>query len=231
MINKLAGVYREYGLVLGLIYGVDRVLRRFSSRLRIHLYQFMVQPITAKPLLPARFSSRYQIREINRGDAELALMPARPEIRQSRFDQHACCLGAFSNGRLVGYIWFCFGQYEEDEVRCDYLLPSGNKAVFDFDLYIFPEHRMGLAFVAIWQAANDYLRARGIERTFSRLTRFNLASERAHNHLGWKAIGRAFFLAVGPVEMMLATLRPYVHASWSRTNRVRLKLYPAKESE
>jgi hypothetical protein len=231
MIHKLAGVYREYGLVLGVLYGLDQVLQRLSSRLRIFVYQLMVQPITDRPLLPARFARRYEIREIKKGDAELALMSARSDIRESRFDQHAICLGAFSDGRLVGYIWFCYGKYEEDEVRCTYVLPSAEEAVFDFDLYIFPEHRMGLGFVAIWQGANAYLKARGIRFTFSRLTRFNLASRRAHDHLGWKSIGRACFLAIGPVELMLATLRPYLHLSWSRANRVRLQLFPAKDKE
>jgi hypothetical protein len=30
---------------------------------------------------------------------------------------------------------------------------------------------------------------------------------------------------------MLATLKPYLHLSWSRANRVRLQLFPAKDKE
>lgn len=228
MIHKLAGVCREFGVGLGLLYALDRALQRLSSRLRIYAYQFMVQPITDKPLLPARFARRFEMREIKQGDQAVALMPARADIKQARFEQEATCLGAYSGDRLIGYLWFCRRAYEEDEVRCTYLVSPADKAVFDFDLYIFPEHRMGLAFVAIWQGASDYLRARGIEFTFSRLTRFNVASQRAHDHLGWKAVGRACFFQVGPVELMAATVWPYFHVSCSKDNRVRLQLSPLK---
>ena len=67
------------------------------------------------------------------------MMPARPEIKEARFRQNALCLGTFVKGQLVGYIWFCFGSYEEDEVRCTYVLVNPNQSVFDFDLYILPE--------------------------------------------------------------------------------------------
>ena len=225
-ISKLVGVYEEYGLCLGLLYGIDRMLQRLSSRLRLYAYRFMVQPITDEPLLPARFSHRFQMREIKRGDPELALMPARPEIKEARFAQNAICLGAFRDERFIGYIWFCHGAYEEDEVRCTYLVTPQMQAVFDFDLYIFPEHRMGRGFAAIWHLASQYLRKNGIRFTYSRLTQFNLASGRAHDHLGWKGAGRALFLQAGPVEIMAATIWPYLHISWARDSRVRLRLVP-----
>ena len=227
MVHKLVDVYREYGLILGLFYAIDRALQRLSSRLRLYVYQMMVQPITDKPLLPQRFARRLQIREIKRGDPEVALMPARPEIKEARFAQNAVCLGAYRDDRFIGYLWFCYGQYEEDEVRCTYLVTPEREAIFDYDLYIFPEHRMGLAFAGIWHGANEYLRARGIRYTFSRLTRFNLASQRAHDHLGWKPVGRTVFLQAGPVQIMCATLWPYVHLSCSASQRVRLRLTPA----
>jgi hypothetical protein len=227
MLHKLAGVYREYGFSLGLLYGVDRALQRLSSRLRLYAYQIMVQPISDEPLLPERFAKSLEIRELKRGDPEVALMPARPEIKEARFAQNAVCLGAFRDGGFIGYLWFCYGRYHEDEVRCTYVLAPERQAIFDYDLYIFPEHRMGVAFTAIWHGASRYLRARGIQFTFSRLTRFNLASQRAHHHLGWKPLGRALFLHVGPVQIMLATLWPYVHLSGSGSKRVRLRLAPA----
>lgn len=226
MFHKLVDVYREYGLGVGLLYGIDRALQRFSSVLRLHVYQLMVQPIPEKLLLPARFARRVQIREIRRGDPEVALMPARPDIKQARFDQNAVCLGAFRDDRFIGYLWFCYRQYQEDEVRCTYVVTPPDEVIFDYDMYIFPEHRMGLAFAAIWSGAGEYLRARGIRFTFSRLTKFNLASERAHRHLGCRRVAHAFFLNAGSLQLMAATVRPYLHLSWSRSRRVRLRLAP-----
>jgi hypothetical protein len=184
----------------------------------------MVQPLGDKPLLPERFSKRLEVREIRAGDPALELMPPPARIRQARFAQQAVCLGGFRDGRLIGYLWFCRGAYDEDEVRCTYVIAPENDSVFDFDFYIFPEYRMGVAFAALWQGAAEYLRARGVRHTFSRLTQFNLSSRRAHDHLGWRPVGRAIFVQLGPVELMAATLPPYLHVSLPSTRRVRLRL-------
>jgi len=224
MLQKIRGVFRQFGFAVGLLYGVDRFLQRLSSNLRLYAYEFMVQPIHTKPLVPARFTRNFEIREIKRDDPEVDLMPVRPDIKRSRFDQNAVCLGAFQNGQFIAYMWFCFRAYDEDEVRCTYLLTPESQAVFDFDLYIFPQHRLSLAFIGIWNGANQYLSARGIKYTFSRLTRFNVGSRRAHEHLGWKRVGRAIFLQAWSLEVMMATIFPYLHLSLGKANRVRLKL-------
>jgi hypothetical protein len=226
MLQRLTSPFREFGLFAGLLYETDRIFSRLSPGLRLYFYHLMVQPIPDKPLLPARFTKQLEIRKIERGDPEVALMPARPEIKESRFQQSAICLGAFHKGQFIGYIWFCFRAYEEDEVRCTYLLPAGDQAVFDFDLYLYPEHRMGIGFMGIWNGANEFLRSRGIKFSFSRLTRFNLASGRAHDHLGWKLVGRAVFLHAWRLELMVATIFPYLHLSLGKSKRARLKLCP-----
>jgi hypothetical protein len=227
MVHKLVDVYREYGLVLGLCYGFDRALQRISSRLRLYLYHIMVQPITDEPLLPERFTRRLEMREIKRGDPEVALMPARPDIKEARFARNAVCLGAYRDGKLIGYVWFSHGCYEEDEARCAYLLAPERETVFDYDLYILPEHRMGLALAGIWHGASTYLRRRGIRYSFSRITQFNLASRRAHERLGGKAVGNVLFFQVGPVQLMAGTIWPFLHLSVSPSRRPTLRLSPA----
>lgn len=226
MLHKLTSPFKEFGAFAGLLYLLDRLLVRISPKLRLYFYEIMVQPIPDQPLLPPRLTRHLEMREIRRGDPEVALMPARPDIKESRFAQQALCLGAFQKGRLIGYIWFCFRSYEEDEVRCTFVLTPEAAAVFDFDLYIFPEHRLGLGFAGIWNGANGFLRSRGIRYTFSRLTRFNLASRRAHQHLGWKRIGHTLFLHAGRLQVMAATIFPYLHLSLRKSGRVRLRLRP-----
>jgi hypothetical protein len=166
------------------------------------------------------------MREIKAGDPEVARMPARRDIKELRFKQNAICLGAFQKGQFIGHIWFCFHAYEEDEVRCTFVLPDGNQAVFDFDLYVFPEYRMGIGFAGIWNGANEFLRRRGVRVSYSRLTRFNLASRRAHQHLGARCVGRMLVLQAWHVEFMIATVSPYVALSLRAGNRVRVKLRP-----
>ena len=226
MWRLIAGPFREFGALAGSLYAIDRVLRRISPRLGLYVYELMVQPITGRPLLPPNLVRNLDFVEIGRGHPDLALMPARDDIKALRFEQGARCLGVYRKGKLIGYLWFCSGRYEEDEVRCTYHLAEQDRSVFDFDLYVIPEHRMGIGFMAIWHGANLFLSERGIHYTFSRLTRFNVASRRAHAHLGWRRVGRALFLQAWSAELMLSTLFPFVALTWRRGQRVRLRLAP-----
>lgn len=225
MLRRITGPFREFGAIVGLLYAIDRVLSTLSPRLRLHVYELMVQPITGKPLMPRRFTTQLVIRQIKAGDPEIARMPVRPDVMAERLRNEATCLGAFKDSVLIGYMWFCSPSYEEDEVRCTYTVNPAQSSVFDFDFYLFPEYRLGLGFVALWNAANEFLAERGVRYTFSRLTRFNLASRRAHRHLGWKLVGRAWFLKAWRVEVMLASIAPFVHVGVMRRSRVRLDLH------
>lgn len=224
MLQRLTSPFREFGWFAGLIYCADRALQYLSPHARLYFYELMVQPIPDKPLLSAGMVKSFEFREIVRGQPEIAEMPARTEIKENRFDQGARCLGVFKKGQFIGYLWFRFGSYEEDEVRCTYELTPHAESVFDFDLYLFPEHRMGLGFVATWHGANAFFRERGVRYTFSRLTRYNLPSRRAHSHLGWKRTGTAIFLQAGGVEIMVATVFPFVYMSFGSNQRARLRL-------
>lgn len=226
MWRRLASPFREFGVFAGALYAIDRVLRRISPRLGLYVYELMVQPISAKALLPNGLTKNLSFAEIDRHHPDIARMPAREEVKASRFDQGAVCLGTYRKGELIGYIWFCFGTYEEDEVRCTYELVDRAQSVFDFDLYVLPEHRMGIGFVAIWHGANAYLHERGIRYTFSRLTRFNLASRRSHAHLGWRRAAQVVFFQAGRVEVMLANAPPYVACTWKSGQRTQLRLAP-----
>lgn len=224
MWRKVVGPFKEFGFAAGGLYALDRVLRRISPRLGLFVYELMVQPITGEPMLPANLAKNLKFIEIGRGHPDINLMPARSEIKQSRFNQGAICLGVYRKDALIGYIWFCLRSYEEDEVRCTYVLADPAHSVFDFDLYVFPEHRMGIGFMAIWHGANAYLHERGIKYTFSRLTRFNLPSRRSHAHLGWKCAARAVFLQAWRIEVMLASVFPYISITWAPSQRTRLLL-------
>lgn len=226
MINKIRKSLEDFGAIAGTLYIIDQALIRISSHLRLFCYEFLIQPIPDKPLVPARFVKSLKIREIKYSDPELDLMPISSEIKELRFKQNAICLGAFQKGEFIGYFWFSFHTYEEDEVRCTYLLTPEDESAFDFDLYIFPEHRMGLAFIGVWNGACEYLRTKGVKYSYSRLTRFNLASRRAHQRLGSKCISRAVFLKLWQFEFMMATVFPYMHISILKPNRASIRMRP-----
>jgi hypothetical protein len=227
MPSRLLSPFREFGFLAGALYIIDRILSRLSRGTRLFVYELMVQPIPETPLRGASLARNLQVRELRDGDPEIAAMPTPPPMIARRYAQGAICLGAFQKDAFVGYMWFCPRRYDEDEVRCTYVIQPPEQSVFDFDFYIFPKYRMGTAFVGLWNGANRELRARDIRYTFSRLTRFNLASRRAHHHLGWKLVGRATFLQLWPLQLMIATVFPFVHASFGASSGPRLKLSAA----
>lgn len=222
MWRRVLAPFKEFGFAAGLLYVADRLLRSLSPSVGLRVYELMAQPVAAVPLLPPGRSRHLTFAEIPRDDPVVGRMPARADIKALRFEQGAKCLGVFRKGELIGYIWFCFGRYHEDEVRCTYELAQPQESAFDFDLYVFPEYRMGTAFASIWYAANEYLRERGMQATYSRMTRFNLASRNAHARLGSRRVGRVVFLQVGALEAMAASVWPYV--ALTRSRRVRLVL-------
>lgn len=224
MLARLISPFKEFGCFAGFLYAVDRVLQRFSPNVRLYFYELCVQPLPEEPLLPRRLLGGFEVREIAFGAPEIALMPARPDIKESRFKQNAVCLGAFQRNEFIGHIWFCREAYDEDEVRCTFVLPKGNQSVFSFDLYLFPEHRMGLGFSRMWTGVSEYLRSRSIKFTFSRFTRYNLAARRAHVNLGLQIVGHLVVLRTWRAELMVATVPPYVHLSLGEGNHVRVKL-------
>src|SRR4051812_31722043 len=224
MFKNVSNAIHEFGFLGGTLYLADRIVQKFSPELRVFFYEMLIQPIPEKPLLSGKLAQTFQIREIRRGDPEVEMMPARPDIKELRFAQNAICLGAFKNDKLVGYVWLCFNRYEEDEVRCTFVLPAHGHGVFDFDIYIFPEYRLTLGFVGVWNGANQYLRSKGITNSFSRLTRTNVASRRAHKHLGASRISRVVILKLWAVELLFTSTAPYFHISLTRGNRARMKL-------
>lgn len=226
LLQRLAGPFREFGAVAGSLYMMDRALRSLSSHLGLQVYEFMVQPIGGKPLLPPNLSKNLTVRPILQGDPEVDEMPAREDIKAKRFEQGAQCLGTYRKGQLMGYMWYARDRHEEDEVRCDYVLAEPATSVFDFDFYVFPQHRLGVGFLGVWHGANETLSAQGVRYTFSRLTRFNTASRRAHAHLGWKRLGSGVFLQAWGIEVMVSTLAPYLAFTLAPQQRVTLSLRP-----
>ena len=217
--KRLTGPFREFGFGTGLLYVVARVLAAGSPNVGLHAYDIVAQPVSDEEPKLLHYV------ELRRNAHELDSMPPSAAVKQARFDQGAIALAVYRQDRYIGYVWLSFDRYDEDEVRCTYELPRSPKAAFDFDVYVFPEYRMGRAFAAVWQAANTFLRAHGVRQSYSRISRFNLASLRAHTRLGARRVGRATFLRVGCLQLMVATPRR-IELSWTDAQRPVLQVAP-----
>jgi len=222
LLQRVSAPFREFGPVGAMLYLADRLLSATTPRWRVFAYELMVQPV---PAPAAARATTIEVRQLPPGDPALAGLATPAAVQLDRFAQDASCLGAFKRGELIAYMWFCPGRYAEDEVRCDFVLEPAEHSVFDFDFYVLPQHRLGRAFAVLWQEANRHLHARGIRWSFSRVSRFNLASLRAHAHLGATRIGRALFVQFGAFQAAAFGSFPYLHLSLHR--RCRLRLRPA----
>lgn len=226
MLQKLTSPAREFGFLPGIVYLIDRALARISPDLRLFFYELVVQPIPESPLVREGLIKYFSAMEIVRGDPHISMMPVSQDVIESRFDQNATCLGLFRQDVFIGYIWLAFGSYQEDEARLTYHLTPGSSSAFDFDLYIFPEHRTGLGFIALWERTNELLRSRGIRFTYSRIARFNTASRKAHQRLGARCTGRTFILKAWPLELMIADLQPFAGFTARKSASIHLELHP-----
>ncbi|MGZ3181043.1 MAG: hypothetical protein ACXU8N_01265 [Telluria sp.] len=210
MNSQLRQLCRELGRPDACWYLCAAVLRRLSGgRLNLYRYRFVAQPLAAVPAAGPR-------------GAALAVRPLAPPLRadalgrpqavlDARVRQGARCLGAYAGGELAGYLWYCAGAYQEDEVRARYFTPP--RAVWDFDVHVFPRHRLGVTFPCLWHEAARRLQRSGASWSLSRISAFNAASRRAHARLGALDIGSAVFVRGRRWQWMVASLPPYVHFS------------------
>ena len=233
-IAHLVDKFRRTSVVLGLwntvLFAVSRVLDSATgSRFRLVRYYFVAQPVT---LLSA---SDYS--EISRtGPFTLSWVDAdcpdfsqteRPaSVLAARFAQGARCLMATygAHKEFAGFIWFVIGSYDEDEVRARFMPQPVGQTSWDFDVSIAPRFRMSRLFSYLWRAANAEMSSLGVTCSFSRISAFNATSLTSHQRLGGFVMGKATFLCVGKLQLMISTLYPRLHISWCDRQRPEIKL-------
>jgi hypothetical protein len=216
--HKLRTVFDEFGAKAPL-YLLSRVCE--GTPFGLYAYRLVAQPIAPKPLLPPARGRSIEIRLMERGDPALAGLPLTSAVLDYRFGQRAVCFGAFKGGAIIGCLWLCLGPYLEDEVRCRFV---PRDASWDFDVYLHPEHRVGFGFARLWDEANAHLRARGLAWSISRISVLNTKSLAAHDKLGIRRLGTAVFVKLGALQVMLATLAPFIHLSLSPSSAPTLVL-------
>ncbi|QIB64697.1 hypothetical protein [Kineobactrum salinum] len=217
--SRYAAFLREHGLLVGGALLVHRILSRISESCGLYWYRFYRQPLVAIDS-PARSSGTLEFVWLDQYHDILGQLP-RPEHNiRLRFEQQVKCLLACKQQELVACAWFGFGEFEEDEARCTYLLPSS--AVWDFDVFVFPKYRIGRIFLKTWQQANDALGREGYRYTLSRISAYNRRSILSHEKLGAEKVGAALFLKLGSVQLMVANLAPWVSLSWSAASAPRI---------
>jgi hypothetical protein len=188
-----------------------RALARLSGgRAGLYVYLLCAQPIGDPGGPRLRADPGASVRRIEPDDPLQADFPRPAAVQARRYAAGAECWALSLRGRFAGHIWIQRHAYDEDEVRCRYVLP-GPECVWDFDVYVPPELRAGRALARLWQGVDDALAAQGVRWSCSRISLFNPASVRAHERLGARHVGTVGCLVLGPVQITLGPHRPRLH--------------------
>jgi hypothetical protein len=203
------------GWFTGTLYVVAIALRRFCPFISIEQYYVVAQPVTARRLLPEKRGKGILVLQIERDHPLIPqLQRPRDEIVR-RFAGGAVCFVATREDRIIGHLWVTQSPYREPVHRCKFSPQPPGRTAWDFDMWIAPDERLGLAFARLWDQCNSYLRERGVTWTCSRVSAFNPASLKAHERLGMRVMHSLIYLGAGPVELLIADVAPFLALSFS----------------
>lgn len=218
-------------------YFADRALERGSGgKARLHAMWFYSQPVpparapaseapgtTGRAGTP-RATGSIVVRGLRAGEIDEAAFQRPPGIVAARFRAGSECIGALRGDELLGYAWIESAAVDELLVRAVFEPSPRGRVAWDYDVWIAPKHRLGRVFARLWEATHDMLRERGVEATVSWIAMRNEASIRAHERMGARRVGWAVFLAIGRLQLTLASVRPFVHVGWPGRPPVRLRV-------
>lgn len=205
---------RQLGLTNGLLYILNRLLDRASAgRVRLVKYMVVAQPLGLASASGARSSGSTVLEDVDASHPWRQDFPRPQAVIAARYANGARCLAAQVKGRFAGHVWWQRARYEEDEVRCHFLMREAGISAWDFDVYVDPRYRLGRTLALLWIGAEARMRDEGVQWTFSRISEFNAESLAAHARLGATPVARALFIVAGPWQMALFNGPPFIHLS------------------
>ena len=209
----------ELGYVNALFYYLAEILRRVGGgKIRLVRYRLVAQPVARTPMI-ARPDPKTHVRLVDVSDGDVHHFPRPPLVIKRRYDANNLCLQARVGDSFAGFLWLAFGGYDEDEVRCRYILGDPEVMAWDFDVYVEPHFRLGRTFIRLWDAANELLHRRGIAWSLSRISAFNRGSLNSHGRLGLMSLGYATFICCGETQLAFLPGRKLPVFSWNERSR------------
>lgn len=213
--GRLKSVIADLGWITGTMFAFAEVLRRFCPFFSIAKYYVVAQPITEQRLLPANRGKDIEVLQIDHDHPLISQLPRPRDEIVRRFSGGARCFLATRRDRIIGHLWITRSPYREMVHRCEFAPQSPDRTAWDFDMWIAPDERLGLAFAKLWDQCNSYLRERGVAWTCSRVSAFNLASLKAHGRLGMRVMHTMIYLGAGSIELLIADVAPFCSLSFS----------------
>lgn len=215
MLAKIKQTYLELGAVDTLLYCVDKAVTKLTfKQLLLHKYYITRQPVSVSASIPGTKALDIEIKQLTSDDPILAAMDRPFATLQQRFKQGGQCFAAFKKDLFAGNLWLNYDQYQEDEVRCRYILHPTGHAAWDYDVFVLPKYRFSYVFAKLWDHANQVMYSRGIRYVYSRINYYNIGSLQSHKRLGSKIFGTVYFVNLGEWQLMFSSrFRPFIKLS------------------
>lgn len=170
ILQKIRQNLGELGTMNALLFFLKKLLYRMTfKKVYLHKYYITRQPVITQKLVQTNKALDIKIKQINADDELLRQMDRPFGTLQTRFDREGECFVALKRGKFAGNLWLNFERYQEDEVRCTYMLRPAGKAAWDYDVFVVPEFRFSYTFAKLWDHANTVMSQRGILYVYSRI--------------------------------------------------------------
>ncbi|MEE4350223.1 MAG: hypothetical protein V2J26_08340 [Pacificimonas sp.] len=180
----------------GLSYALQRAAA-VTPGLFLHRYAVVRVPVEGMPAMPRGYG-------VQAADAEVLAgrIDAPEDVIAARFAAGLTALAAHKGDEMVGVNWVTAAPFDEDEVRVRWVPPEGY--AWDTGLWIAPERRMTRAFAALWAGTADWLRARGLSGSASRIADYNAASLSSHEAMQAERLGTVTVAGLGAAQIASA---------------------------
>lgn len=208
--------WNELGGSSALLYWLHRAMSLVTGdRIKIEKFLLVAQPVTPRAGLPPGRGADIEVREVLAGTPIEKCFPRTSSTIALRFRQGTHCLVATRGDTFVGYHWLASGPCREGTLRTEFRTHPPQTTAWNFDLYVAPEYRRGLAFMRLWDASHDWLRRQGMHWVFSRISAYNVSSLRAHLRMGAVTLGWLIYFRIGPCQVSVCSMAPHLHVSFS----------------
>lgn len=215
------------GWAVTLLFVLHRLLNSVSGgRAGIVPYVLVAQPIGIGAYVAVRDDPSTVVYPADSQDPLASALPRPPAVNQQRWAQGAVCHLAAVKGAFAGTIWIQRGAYDEDEVRCRFVMSNPGTCVWDFDVYVEPRFRLGRTMGRLWKAVDQDLSQQGVRWSFSRISLFNAESLHSHARLGAVKTSYAIFLVLGSLQLAWMSRKAGLTASWNAASTPSIVLIP-----
>lgn len=197
-LKRLRDLFRERGAPDALVEIASRVLRSASAgRCELRRFYVVSQPL-AKLVSPRRSRrASVTVRRVTTGDPLVQRLPRPAAEIADRFRAGAECFVAEQAESPQAFVWVTRREHFEAEVSVVFKPAPPDRAVWDFDLYVDPAARHGVALSRLWEAVAEQLINAGVIWTVSVIMAENCASLRAQRRSGAHVVAAGVWLRLG----------------------------------